>query len=111
MAVILKAGKNQIKAIHCRNLFTISLGLMFRKKAAALLALPLSSKALAGIHTLFMRFAIDVYWLDKSLKVVDIRKGIKPWRIHIAPKCMAKYILELPSGGLELKTGDKIRFA
>lgn len=31
-----------------------------------------------GIHTFFMKFPIDVYILDKNLKVVKFKKNLKP---------------------------------
>src|SRR5271168_3196987 len=33
------------------------------------------------IHTFFMKFAIDVLFLDKRLKVVRILENMKPWRL------------------------------
>lgn len=104
----IRIGKKSIEVIYCDNMFSRCLGLMFRRKAAALISLPYPSRALAVIHTLFMRFPIDVYWLDEGMKVIDIRHNVKPWRQFIATKSIAKYILELPSGSLKLKIGKKI---
>jgi uncharacterized protein len=66
----------------------------------------------ASIHTFFMRFAIDVVFLDEELRVVGITADMGPWRA--AGKRGAKAVLELPAGecarrGLEV--GDQIRFA
>ena len=44
-----------------------------------------------GIHTFFMRFPIDVYFLRKKedgtgvFEVVARKKSLKPWRMAIAP--------------------------
>ena len=48
-----------------------------------------------GVHTLGMSFPIDVLYLDKSLKVIDIQQNLKPWRF--APiRRHASSVLELP---------------
>ena len=57
--------------------FTRLAGLMFRKKlpaAAGLLLAPCNS-----VHMCFMRFAIDVIYLDKDYKILKIVKNLRPW--------------------------------
>lgn len=63
-----------------------------------------------GVHTLGMNFPIDVVYLDRALKVVDIQTDVKPWRFTPV-RMQAASVLELPSkttaeSGTEL--GDKI---
>jgi uncharacterized membrane protein (UPF0127 family) len=49
-----------------------------------------------GVHTLAMRFPIDVVYLDSDKVVVYAKPGLKPWRV--APVSMhAASVLELPS--------------
>jgi hypothetical protein len=49
-----------------------------------------------GVHTLGMRFAIDVVYLDRNGMVVHLEPDLKPWRF--APMRMkAASVLELPS--------------
>ena len=63
-----------------------------------------------GVHTLGMAFPIDVLYLDKSLKVIEIQQNLKPWRF--APvRRRASSVLELPCDTvLQTKTdiGDTI---
>jgi len=63
-----------------------------------------------GVHTLGMGFPIDVVYLDRSLTVIDVQTGLKPWRF--APvRRQATSVLELPCRTTaETKTlvGDKI---
>jgi uncharacterized membrane protein (UPF0127 family) len=48
-----------------------------------------------GVHTLGMRFAIDVVYLDRSNTVVHIEHNLRPWRF--APvRMQARSVLELP---------------
>src|SRR5919199_1729492 len=49
-----------------------------------------------SIHTTFMRFPIDVLFLDRELGVIAVKEGLAPWRI--AGRWKAKHILELRSG-------------
>lgn len=48
------------------------------------------------IHTGFMRFALDLVFMDGRWRVVEICEGMKPWRFY-RPKRAARYLLELPS--------------
>ena len=66
----------------------------------------------ASVHTFFMRFPIDVVFLDKELRVVEIAGDLRPWRV--AGKRGAKAVLELPAGECarrDLAVGDQVRFA
>jgi uncharacterized protein len=48
-----------------------------------------------GVHTLAMRFPIDVVYLDRAGKVVHAEQNLRPWRF--APVRMnATSVLELP---------------
>jgi len=66
----------------------------------------------ASVHTFFMRFSIDVVFLDDELRVVHIAADLRPWRA--AGKRGARAVLELPAGECErrgLRVGDQLRFA
>jgi uncharacterized protein len=63
-----------------------------------------------GVHTLGMAFAIDVIYLDRSLKVVDVQSAVRPWRFTPV-RLRAASVLELPCHmAAETKTevGDTI---
>lgn len=49
-----------------------------------------------AVHCFFMKFAIDVIFLDKKHRVVKVRPSLKPWRI--AGSLRANSVLELPEG-------------
>ena len=63
-----------------------------------------------GVHTLAMRFPIDVVYLDRAGRVVHLEHNLQPWRF--SPVCMqAASVLELPSYTLartETALGDRI---
>ena len=62
----------------------------------------------SSIHTMFMRFEIDVYFIDENMRVFD-KATLKPWRFY-KPERQAKYIIETKKGMLELDVNDKIEF-
>jgi uncharacterized membrane protein (UPF0127 family) len=66
-----------------------------------------------GVHTLAMRFAIDVVYLDRDQSVVHIEQELRPWRF--APvRLQAASVLELPCKTIaETGTviGDKIEIS
>jgi uncharacterized protein len=49
-----------------------------------------------SVHTFFMRFAIDVVFLDREDTVVKVVPGLRPWRFAAARR--AKRTLELAAG-------------
>jgi hypothetical protein len=79
-------------------------GLMFRKapEGDGLLLEPCNS-----IHTFFMRYSLDIVFLNKSNEVVKIIRELKPWRMT-GIYFKAKKTLEVPAGQLplEVKVGD-----
>jgi uncharacterized membrane protein (UPF0127 family) len=73
-------------------------GLMFRKE-------PLKDEALwllscNSIHMFFMRFPIDVIFLDKQLCIVKTVEDIRPWSL-VLPVRGAHSCLELPVGTVQ----------
>jgi uncharacterized membrane protein (UPF0127 family) len=49
-----------------------------------------------SVHTFFMKFAIDLVYIDKSRKVRKVRHAVPPWRLSM---CLTAHsILELPAG-------------
>jgi uncharacterized membrane protein (UPF0127 family) len=49
-----------------------------------------------SVHMFFMRFPIDVVFLDRDWRVVGVRHGLRPWRVAGARGAVAA--LELPAG-------------
>jgi hypothetical protein len=49
-----------------------------------------------GIHTVGMKFPIDVLFLNRSRKVLKIRSSMVPFRISLCLR--AESVLELPAG-------------
>ena len=49
-----------------------------------------------AIHTWFMRFPIDVVFMDKNYRVMKTVSGLKPFRLSFGGRS-AQHVLELPS--------------
>ncbi len=90
--------------------FSNGFGLMFKKNLRdkeGIILKTIEGRLSSSIHMLFVFQTIDVIWLDKNYKIVDIKKNIKPFTLFIMPKKKAKYILELSKTN-NLKIGDKL---
>ena len=59
-----------------------------------------------GVHTFWMRFAIDVIALDDRGVIIDRVVHLKPWRIRL-PRRGTAGVLELRAGTLE-ETGTRV---
>lgn len=57
-----------------------------------------------SVHTFFMKFSIDLVYVDKARKVRKVRHAVKPWRMSACFR--AHSILELPAGAAE-RTGTR----
>jgi uncharacterized membrane protein (UPF0127 family) len=75
------------------------------KSGQALILKPCDS-----VHTFFMRFAIDVIFVDRQHRVGLALGCLKPWRM--SPICWkAQFAVELPSGAIldsRTEKGDEI---
>ena len=83
MAYLIHKKTNKVLAQHvilAKSFFKRLKGLMAKKdfaKNKALWILPCRG----GIHTFFMKFPIDVIFVNRHLQVSKVIKNIKPWRI------------------------------
>lgn len=67
-------------------------------------------RSCSSVHTLFMRFPIDVVYLDNNRKVVAVDINLKPWRLG-GLYWRARHVLELRCyTACLLKNGDKLEF-
>jgi len=86
------------------NFLRRGLGLMFRRELPAghgLAITPCSS-----IHMFFMRFPLDVAFVDREGRVVRAYHGIRPWRVSRIVRG-ARTAYELPAGTLAAARVEK----
>jgi uncharacterized membrane protein (UPF0127 family) len=64
-----------------------------------------------AVHCFFMKFPIDVLFLDREKRVKKVLAALKPWRIGV---CLAAHsVLELPAGqaaATGTQPGDQLEF-
>ena len=69
-------------------------------------------KGAGSLHTLFMRFPIDIIYTNKQGKVIKTAKAVRPFKLVAAPlRC--HYAIELPAGAISAsntQVGDFLSF-
>jgi uncharacterized membrane protein (UPF0127 family) len=66
----------------------------------------------ASVHTFFMKFPIDLVYIDRRKKVKKVRSRVGPWRLSAC--FFAHSILELPAGTVnntQTRRGDQLDFS
>lgn len=65
-----------------------------------------------SVHTFFMRFPIDLVYLDRRNRVRKVRSAVGPWKVSA---CLsARSIIELPAGVVvesQTQKGDVLDFS
>jgi uncharacterized protein len=65
-----------------------------------------------SVHTFFMKFPIDLVYLDRKYIVRKVRSNVGPWRLS---GCLsARSVLELPAGAIResrTEAGDTLEIA
>ncbi len=64
----------------------------------------------SGVHTMGMKFAIDVIALDRNLRVVKVWPRLRPWRVT-SVSLKTHSVLELAPGQIEqcgIEPGDQL---
>jgi uncharacterized membrane protein (UPF0127 family) len=105
-------ARNTVLAERCRVASSV------RDRTVGLLATPAPGEPLLierspSIHMFFMRYPIDVVFLDTHRRVRKVVPGLKPWRVVWWARG-ARDCLELPSGALEgtdTQVGDQLGLA
>ncbi len=68
-------------------------------------------KPCSSVHTIGMKYSIDLAFLDKHWTIIKTVKHLKPWRMAICPR--ANMVVELFAGGLDrlqLTTGNQLEW-
>ena len=100
------SGKIVVERLHVADRFWSRFrGLQFRRvfpQGHGILLAPCNS-----IHTMWMRFAIDVAMLDRKGEVLAVRQAVLPWRLVFARAARMPYWRH-PAGTLSLAAGDRL---
>lgn len=77
------------------NFILRSVGLLSKKSFSQGEALVI--KPCCSVHTFFMRFAIDVLFVNKKNEVIALYENVQPWRV-LPIHTTSYYVVELPAG-------------
>jgi uncharacterized protein len=65
-----------------------------------------------SVHTFFMKFPIDLVYIDREKKVKKVRSNVSAWRLSA---CLSAHsIIELPAGvvdATQTQPGDQLQFS
>jgi uncharacterized membrane protein (UPF0127 family) len=90
-----ETGRTVVESLEVADSYWSRLvGWQFRRRPNAghgLLLVPCSS-----VHTMWLRFSLDLVLLDRGGRVLAVRNGLRPWRA-ILPQSQTHAILELPA--------------
>jgi uncharacterized membrane protein (UPF0127 family) len=90
-------------AVFIKSIISKSIGLIGQQRPK-----PLIFTTRFGIHTFFLKFPIDVLILDKNMKVVKVKRSLKPNRF-LFWNPMHDFVVELPErASNNTNKGDRI---
>lgn len=84
---------------------------MFRKQIKPLIFIFKQPK-IYSLHTYFVKFPIDVVFLNDCFEVVELKKDLRPFKSY-KPKKSASFVLELPEHSItnaEIEINDIVTF-
>ncbi len=121
MKIINRSRKKVLaeKAELADSLWKKTKGLMFRAQPTPLM-MPFGRDGKHSIWMPFMRFPIDIIFIDSNKRVVDVKENCRPlrflnpftWKLFW-PKKSARYVLETKAGLVEstgTEPGDVLEF-
>ena len=83
------------------SIFSKTLGLMFSRKIHDFgLIFKFNKEQKVPLHMWFVFYPIDVLFLDRDKKIIEIKENFKPFTFY-SPKEDALYIVELPNGSIK----------
>ena len=113
--MIIKRGNK--KLAEGKYLGKFSFGLIFKKKLkheAYILEALKESVWYSTLHTFFVFQNLDIVWLNKDYKIVDMLEAAPRFKWSLAPKEKAKYVIEASDGFIKkhrLKNGQKLKIS
>jgi uncharacterized membrane protein (UPF0127 family) len=95
---IMDSLKINIPIVKTKTFWERFIGFMFKKSASYALLF----NNCRYIHTFFMRFDLDIVYLDKDNRIVKVVKSLKPFKMAFPAKTTVS-ILEIPSNISNIK--------
>ena len=96
----------------CNKSLSKAIGLMFSKKSDKSLIFIFKKEKIVPLHMLFVFYPIDVLFLNKEKKIVEIKEHFRHFSFY-SPKNKARYVIEMPEGSIgkfNLEISDRLGF-
>ncbi|MDO8661030.1 MAG: DUF192 domain-containing protein [Candidatus Woesearchaeota archaeon] len=100
-------SKRLLNAKHCTSLWSQFRGLMFSKPKT--IVFHLRKPRQVCLHMCFVFFSINVFILDRTHKVIEIKRSFRPWTVWTSKKA-GWFVIEAPQGSVKINIGEKIVF-
>ena len=78
--------------VFCNNIISKAIGLMFSKKSDKSLIFVFKKEKIVPLHMLFVFYPIDVLFLNKEKKIVEMKENFRPFSFY-SPENKTKYII------------------
>jgi uncharacterized membrane protein (UPF0127 family) len=105
-----RTGKTVIKNLSVRTTFPEKLtGYMMQSRPGLNTGILMLNTS--RVHTAFMKFPLDLFYLDRSWKIAGITQNIPPFKF---PPSFSgcRHIIEVPHGGIDpwpdIQVGDRL---
>ena len=113
MKIINKTKKTVVssKVTVNKSFISKAIGLMFSKNPKTLI-FHFNKEKKVPLHMFFVFFPIDVLFVNKDKKIVEIKENFKPWAFYNT-KSKAQYVIELPTQSInksKTKVKDQLEF-
>ena len=110
-------NRTRNRALHessefCEDVFSKFTGLMFSLDKNRSLTFKFGRERIISLHMFFVFYAIDVIFMDKNKRVVDLKNNFRPFTAYSSGK-KAKFVAEVAAGlagKSRTKIGDRMSF-
>jgi uncharacterized membrane protein (UPF0127 family) len=117
MAVLMKSDGTVVasEVEFADTLLKQAVGLMFRRQVPPGYAMvfDMRREQYISIHMMFVFFPIDLVYLDRDRRIVDIKRRLRSWIGVAIPKRPARYAIEMPAGTIDryrLREGEELEW-
>ena len=92
-------------SFYARNLLVRLTGMICRRFVCGKFDALIFEKC-SSVHTCFMRFPLDLVFIDRENKVVSVHRRVRPWKIVFGGRG-AVAVIELPPGAIDFSGTEK----
>jgi uncharacterized membrane protein (UPF0127 family) len=95
--------------VVCNGILSKARGMMFRKTPKSMI-FAFRKEKIVPLHMMFVFFPIDVLFIDKDKRIVEIKRDFRPFGYY-SPEREAQYVVEMAAGMADgCDVGDVVSF-